>query len=92
MKKRMVEIKRKTKESEISLLWNLDGKGNYKISTGIPFFNHMLELFCKHGRFDMTLKAKGDLDVDDHHTVEDVGLCFGDALRQALGNKEGITR
>lgn len=92
MKKRIVEIKRKTKESDISLLWNLDGKGNYKISTGIPFFNHMLELFCKHGRFDITLKAKGDLDVDDHHTVEDVGLCFGDALRQALGNKEGITR
>ena len=92
MKKRMVEITRKTKESKISLVWNLDGKGNYKISTGIPFLNHMLELFSKHGRFDIQLNAKGDLAVDDHHTVEDIGLCFGKALHQALGKREGITR
>ncbi len=92
MKKRSVKTARKTKETSVALSWNLDGKGKYKISTGIPFLNHMLELFAKHGGFDIDLKAKGDLDVDDHHTVEDIGLCFGKLLNEALGDRSGINR
>ena len=91
-KNRTAEIIRKTKETDIRLAWNLDGKGSYRVSTGIPFLNHMLELFAKHGGFDIQLAARGDLAVDDHHTVEDIGLCFGKALNQALGNRRGITR
>ena len=89
---REARIERKTKETEISVRLNIDGQGNYDVSTGIPFFDHMLELFSKHGLFDLTLKAKGDLKVDIHHTVEDVGLALGAAIKQALGKKEKIER
>ena len=83
---------RKTSETEISLSLGLDGKGQGKIKTGIPFFDHMLNLFARHGLFDLEVKAKGDLDVDLHHTVEDVGIVLGQALATALGKKEGIRR
>jgi imidazoleglycerol-phosphate dehydratase len=83
---------RKTSETEISLSLGLDGKGLGKIKTGIPFFDHMLTLFARHGLFDLEVKAKGDLDVDLHHTVEDVGIVLGQALATALGKKEGIRR
>ena len=83
---------RKTSETEISLSLGLDGKGLGKIKTGIPFFDHMLNLFARHGLFDLEVKAKGDLDVDLHHTVEDVGIVLGQALSTALGKKEGIRR
>jgi len=89
---RKAAIKRKTKETDISLDLNLDGKGNYSIKTSIPFLDHMLSLMCKHGLFDMKLKAKGDVDVDDHHTVEDIGIVLGKALKQALGDMKGINR
>jgi len=92
MKKRAASIKRETRETRISLSLNVDGSGKSKIDTGIPFFNHMLELLAKHGLFDLTIKASGDLEVDYHHTVEDVGLVFGQALDQALGERKGITR
>ncbi|MCE5194807.1 MAG: imidazoleglycerol-phosphate dehydratase HisB [Nitrospiraceae bacterium] len=85
-------IKRKTKETDISLEIILEGKGNYAINTSIPFFDHMLSLMCKHGLIDMKLKAKGDTDIDYHHTVEDIGIVFGKALKDALGNMKGITR
>jgi len=90
--KRTAEVKRKTREVSIELSLNIDGKGKYNIETGIPFFNHMLELFSKHGLFDLTLTAKGDVAVDIHHTVEDVGLALGSAFKQALGKKERIER
>jgi len=89
---RKAAIKRTTKETDISLDLNLDGKGNYSIKTPIPFLDHMLSLMCKHGLFDMKLKAKGDVDIDDHHTVEDVGIVLGKALKQALGDMKGINR
>lgn len=89
---RRAEIERKTKETEIRVSLDLDGTGVYEVETGIPFFNHMLESFAKHGLFDLRLFAKGDLDVDLHHTVEDVGLSLGQAFRNALGSAEGITR
>ncbi|HMP88546.1 MAG TPA: imidazoleglycerol-phosphate dehydratase HisB [Kiritimatiellia bacterium] len=92
MKKRTASIERKTRETQISLSLNIDGTGKSSIRTGIPFFNHMLELLAKHGLFDLNIKAKGDLDVDYHHTVEDVGLVLGQALDQALGDRKGITR
>ena len=92
MSKRLAQITRKTKETRVKLRWNLDGSGKYRVSTGIPFLNHMLELFSKHSGCDIELTAKGDLAVDDHHTVEDIGLCFGKALHQALGKREGISR
>jgi imidazoleglycerol-phosphate dehydratase len=85
-------IRRNTKETQISLRLNLDGRGKSDISTGIPFFDHMLELVTRHGGFDLHLKAKGDLHVDQHHTVEDVGIALGEAVRAALGNKRGILR
>jgi imidazoleglycerol-phosphate dehydratase len=85
-------IKRETSETDISLKLNLDGTGRYRVSTGIRFFDHMLELFARHGGFDLELAAKGDLDVDQHHTVEDVGIALGEAFDQALGNKRGILR
>jgi imidazoleglycerol-phosphate dehydratase len=85
-------IERNTKETEIRIALTIDGKGRYKVSTGIRFFDHMLELFAHHGGFDLELKAKGDLDVDQHHTVEDVGIGLGQAFAQALGNKRGILR
>ncbi len=89
---RRAEIERKTKETEIRVSLDLDGTGVYEVETGMPFFNHMLESFAKHGLFDLRLFAKGDLDVDLHHTVEDVGLSLGQAFRNALGSAEGITR
>lgn len=85
-------VKRKTRETDIELTFTIDGTGRADISTGIGFFDHMLELFTKHGLFDLQLKAKGDLNVDAHHTVEDVGLALGQALREALGEKKGLRR
>ena len=92
MKKRAARIQRTTKETDIHVQLDLDGAGEYRVSTGIPFLNHMLELFAKHSLFNLRLKAKGDLDVDYHHTVEDVGLALGEALNQALGDRKGILR
>ncbi len=89
---RRATVARKTKETDIRLELNLDGRGRYQVETGIPFLNHMLELFAKHGFFDLTVRAAGDLEVDYHHTVEDVGLALGQALRDALGEKAGIRR
>lgn len=85
-------IDRRTTETQIKLSLNLDGKGTYTVSTGIRFFDHMLELFARHGGFDLKLNATGDLDVDAHHTVEDVGIALGEAVAQAVGNKKGINR
>ena len=89
---RQATIHRATKETDIQVAWVLDGCGQGKIDTGIRFFDHMLELMSKHGFFDLTIKAKGDIDVDEHHTVEDVGIVMGKALHQALGEKTGIKR
>jgi len=89
---RRVEVVRETRETQIRIELDLDGTGTYDVSTGIPFFDHMLESFAKHGLFDLTLAAKGDLEVDAHHTVEDIGIALGEAFRKALGNAEGITR
>ena len=89
---RKATVKRNTKETKISLSLDLDGSGKGTIDTGIGFFNHMLELLKMHALIDLTVKADGDLDVDYHHTVEDVGLVFGQALNQALGDRKGITR
>ena len=85
-------IQRKTKETNIEIKLNIDGKGISKIDIGIKFFEHMLELLARHGLFDLTIKAKGDLEVDQHHTVEDVGIALGDAFDKALGSKKGINR
>src|SRR5215469_10606191 len=85
-------IDRKTTETRIDLRLTIEGKGQYKVSTGIRFFDHMLELFARHGAFDLRLKCKGDLDVDQHHTVEDVGIALGEAFDKALGDKKGILR
>jgi len=89
---RNATIERKTNETQIKLNINLDGKGEYKVSTGIEFLNHMLELFAKHGGFDISLEASGDLEVDQHHTVEDIGIVLGQAVEKALGDKKGINR
>ena len=89
---RATMLERNTRETQIRVELDVDGTGQYAIETGIPFFNHMLELFAKHSLFDLNLKATGDLDVDDHHTVEDVGLALGDALNAALGDRKGIER
>jgi imidazoleglycerol-phosphate dehydratase len=89
---RIATIRRNTKETQIQLRLNLDGRGKSEISTGIPFFDHMLDLVTRHGGFDLRLKATGDLDVDQHHTVEDVGITLGEAVAAALGNKRGILR
>ncbi len=89
---RTAEAERKTRETQIALTLNLDGSGEGKIDTGIGFFNHMLELLKKHALIDLSVTARGDLDVDYHHTVEDVGLVFGQTLDKALGDRRGITR
>lgn len=89
---RTSEIKRTTAETDISLTLNLDGTGKSEIATGCGFLDHMLTLFAKHGRFDLTVSCKGDTYVDDHHTVEDIGICLGKAFTDALGDKKGITR
>jgi imidazoleglycerol-phosphate dehydratase len=85
-------INRITTETQIKLKLGIEGQGRYQISTGIRFFDHMLELFTRHGAFDLTLAATGDLDVDQHHTVEDIGIALGEAVSQALGNRRGINR
>jgi imidazoleglycerol-phosphate dehydratase len=89
---RSAKLHRSTTETDIQLSLNIEGKGRYEVSTGIRFFDHMLELFTRHGAFDLKLKVKGDLDVDQHHTVEDVGIALGEAFDSALGNKKGIMR
>src|SRR6266481_9956750 len=89
---RTASIGRNTTETQIALKLAIDGQGVYKVSTGIRFFDHMLELFTRHGGFDLTLKCAGDLDVDQHHTVEDVGIALGEAFNKALGDKKGILR
>jgi imidazoleglycerol-phosphate dehydratase len=85
-------VERKTRETEVRVELDLDGSGEYSVSTGIPFLDHMLESFAKHGAFDLRLSAKGDLAVDAHHTVEDVAITLGQALREALGSSAGIRR
>ncbi len=92
MSKRKATIHRKTRETDIRVQLDLDGRGRYQVSTGIRFLDHMLELFARHGGFDLKLQARGDLDVDQHHTVEDVGIVLGLAVAKALGSKKGINR
>ena len=89
---RRAVIDRRTTETQIALSIGLDGKGQYSVSTGIRFLDHMLELFARHGAFNLTIKATGDLDVDQHHTVEDLGITLGEAVTKALGNRRGINR
>ncbi len=89
---RTASLARKTRETDVHVEIDLDGSGEYRVSTGIPFLDHMLESFAKHGCFDLRIAAKGDLQVDLHHTVEDVGIALGQALREALGSAEGIRR
>ncbi len=89
---RKAEIKRETKETNISLSLIIEGSGKSKLDTGVGFLDHMLDLFAKHGRFDLSISCKGDTDVDDHHSVEDIGICLGQAFAQALGDKRGIKR
>ncbi len=90
--RRSASVERKTKETEINVQLVIDGSGEYEISSGIPFFDHMLESFTRHGAFDLRLAAKGDLEVDTHHTIEDVGITLGQAFREALGSAAGIRR
>jgi len=89
---RQAEIKRATKETDIRVAIDIDGEGKSAISTGIPFLDHMLELFARHGLFDLEVACKGDLHIDDHHSVEDTAICLGRAFAKALGDKKGITR
>ena len=89
---RQATIERKTNETDIVVRLKIDGAGESNIDTGVGFFDHMLTLFAKHGLFDLEVKASGDLEVDGHHTVEDVGICLGQAFKEAIGTKEGITR
>ena len=89
---RTAKVDRKTKETDIKVTINLDGEGKYTIDTSIPFLDHMLSLMCKHGLFDLKIKAKGDIDVDYHHTVEDIGIVLGKAIKQALVDMKGISR
>jgi imidazoleglycerol-phosphate dehydratase len=90
--RRSASIERKTKETEINVQFVIDGSGEYEIDTGIAFFDHMLQSFTRHGAFDLRLAAKGDLEVDTHHTIEDVGITLGQAFREALGSAAGIRR
>jgi imidazoleglycerol-phosphate dehydratase len=89
---RKAKVERKTKETDIAAEINLDGSGKYSINTSIPFLDHMLSLMCRHGLFDAKLKAKGDIEIDYHHTVEDVGIVLGKTIKQALGDMKGISR
>jgi len=89
---RTAKDKRKTNETNISVNWNLDGEGKYKNDTSIAFMDHMLDLFARHGFFDLTVKATGDIDVDDHHTIEDLGIVMGTVFKKAIGDKKGIYR
>jgi imidazoleglycerol-phosphate dehydratase len=90
--KRISQVKRKTTETDVTLKINLDGSGKYSIKTPVPFLTHMLELFSKHGLFDLEIIASGDIEIDFHHTVEDIGICLGEAFNKALGKKEKIKR
>ncbi|MFN2744400.1 MULTISPECIES: imidazoleglycerol-phosphate dehydratase HisB [Bacillus] len=89
---RKAERARKTNETDIKLSFNIDGEGKADIQTDVPFMTHMLDLFTKHGQFDFSVDAKGDVEIDDHHTTEDIGICLGQALLEALGDKKGIKR
>ena len=89
---RISQVKRKTTETDITLKINIDGSGKYSIKTPVPFLTHMLELFSKHGLFDLEIIASGDIEIDFHHTVEDIGICLGEAFNKALGKKEKIKR
>jgi imidazoleglycerol-phosphate dehydratase len=89
---RYSKIERITNETQISLSLDIDGEGKSELETGVPFMSHMLDLFTKHGQFNLTVDAKGDIEVDDHHTTEDIGIVLGQALREALGDKRGIKR
>lgn len=89
---RIATVDRKTNETNIQLSLGIDGEGFSELETGVPFLTHMLDLFAKHGQFDLKVDAKGDIEVDDHHTTEDIGICLGQALREALGDKRGIKR
>jgi imidazoleglycerol-phosphate dehydratase len=89
---RIVTINRTTKETDISLTLNLDGRGAHQIESGVPFLDHMLTQIARHGFFDLTISAKGDLEIDAHHTVEDLGICLGEAFKKALGDKVGVRR
>lgn len=89
---RKVEVRRETKETRVRVELNLDGRGEASVSTGMPFLDHMLAAFARHGLFDLTVEAEGDLDVDGHHTAEDVGIVLGQALNRALGDRAGISR
>jgi imidazoleglycerol-phosphate dehydratase len=89
---RQAFVSRTTKETDIQLEFTIDGEGKAELETGVPFLTHMLDLFTKHGQFDLKVNAKGDVEIDDHHTTEDIGICLGQALREALGDKKGIKR
>lgn len=89
---RKAGLSRTTNETDIALSLGVDGSGVAELETDVPFLNHMLDLFAKHGQFDLSVQARGDIDIDDHHTVEDIGICLGQALREALGDKKGIKR
>ncbi|PMC34455.1 imidazoleglycerol-phosphate dehydratase HisB [Bacillus sp. UMB0899] len=89
---RTASIKRDTKETQISLSFSIDGEGQSSLKTDVPFMDHMLDLFTKHGQFDLSVDANGDVEIDDHHTTEDIGICLGQAIREALGDKKGIKR
>ncbi|MCM3574863.1 imidazoleglycerol-phosphate dehydratase HisB [Mesobacillus subterraneus] len=89
---RTATVNRYTNETKIDLDFSIDGEGNTELETGVPFLSHMLDLFAKHGQFDLKVDAKGDVEVDGHHTTEDIGICIGQALRDALGDKKGIKR
>ena len=89
---RISNVSRKTSETDINIKMNLDGEGNYNISTGVNFFNHMLESFSKHSMIDLDVQATGDIEIDDHHTIEDIGILLGEAFAQAIGDKKGIKR
>ena len=92
MMERVSNISRNTSETEINIKMNLDGSGKYSISTGVNFFNHMLESFSKHSFIDLDIDAKGDIEIDDHHTIEDIGIVLGEAFNEAIGDKKGIKR
>ena len=89
---RTAEVRRKTKETDVRVKLGLDGAGRSSINTGLPFLDHMLELFAKHGLFDLEVNCRGDLEIDDHHSVEDIAICLGQALHEGLGDKQGIAR
>ncbi|WP_088104167.1 imidazoleglycerol-phosphate dehydratase HisB [Halalkalibacter urbisdiaboli] len=92
MEQRRAQIERNTGETQIKLDFTIDGEGKSELETGVPFMTHMLDLFTKHGHFDLTIDATGDVEVDDHHTTEDIGICLGHVLKEALGDKKGIKR